>query len=88
LYCTEYPGPIYRGLMLSENQATWPQQPESIRSRQLLSLENEIRVLRSQMEQLFMEQQSFIADDVLEVSMMLDLKINEYMRLTNKKPPL
>ncbi|WP_046215482.1 aspartyl-phosphate phosphatase Spo0E family protein [Paenibacillus wulumuqiensis] len=88
MYCTEYPGPIYRGLMLSENQTVWPQQPESIRARQLLSLENEIRVLRSQMEQLFIEQQSFIADDVLEVSMMLDLKINEYMRLTNKKPSL
>lgn len=46
-----------------------------------LSLEDEIRVLRNKMEQLFLQEKSFTSDNVIEISSMLDLKINEYMKV-------
>ncbi|MFF2912353.1 aspartyl-phosphate phosphatase Spo0E family protein [Paenibacillus sp. NPDC057934] len=46
-----------------------------------LSLEDEIRVLRTKMEQLFLQEKSFTSDNVIEISSMLDLKINEYMKV-------
>ncbi|WP_320415478.1 aspartyl-phosphate phosphatase Spo0E family protein [Paenibacillus alvei] len=49
-------------------------------SSKLLTLEYEILVLRKQMEQMFQEEQSFTAETVIEISSMLDLKINEYMK--------
>ncbi|MEW9105223.1 aspartyl-phosphate phosphatase Spo0E family protein [Paenibacillus alvei] len=49
-------------------------------SSKLLALEYEILVLRKQMEQMFQEEQSFTAETVIEISSMLDLKINEYMK--------
>ncbi|WP_347323552.1 aspartyl-phosphate phosphatase Spo0E family protein [Paenibacillus wenxiniae] len=70
---------MYRGLMLSENKASWPQQPDY--ARQLISLENEIHMLRTRMEQMFIEKQSFTVEDVLEISMLLDIRINEYMHM-------
>lgn len=45
-----------------------------------LSLEDEIRILRSRMEQLFLQENSFTSDNVIEISSLLDLKINEYMK--------
>lgn len=45
-----------------------------------LSLEDEIRVLRGRMEQLFTQEKSFTSDNVIEISSLLDLKINEYMK--------
>lgn len=45
-----------------------------------LSLEREILILRSRMEQLFMQEQSFTSQQVIEISCLLDLKINEYMK--------
>ncbi|WP_228745419.1 aspartyl-phosphate phosphatase Spo0E family protein [Paenibacillus sp. S150] len=45
-----------------------------------LSLEDEIRILRSRMEQLFVQENSFTSANVIEISSLLDLKINEYMR--------
>lgn len=45
-----------------------------------LSLEEEISILRSRMEQLFMQEKSFTSDNVVEISSKLDLKINEYMK--------
>jgi len=36
------------------------------------------------MEQLFLEEQSFTSEVVIEISMLLDLKINEYMRSHQK----
>lgn len=45
-----------------------------------LSLEDEIRVLRSRMEQLFLQENSLTSDNVIEISSLLDLKINEYMK--------
>nr|WP_244903473.1 Spo0E family sporulation regulatory protein-aspartic acid phosphatase [Paenibacillus aquistagni] len=49
----------------------------------MLELEQEIRVLRKQMEQMFQQEQSFTADNVIEISSLLDLKINEYMKSAN-----
>lgn len=46
----------------------------------ILSLEDEIRILRSRMEQLFLQEKSFTSDNVIEISSLLDLKINEYMK--------
>ena len=45
-----------------------------------LSLEQEILILRSRMEQIFMQEQSFTSQHVIEISCLLDLKINEYMK--------
>ncbi|QKS60379.1 aspartyl-phosphate phosphatase Spo0E family protein [Paenibacillus barcinonensis] len=51
-----------------------------------ISLEDEIRMLRSKMEQIFMEEKSFTSDIVIEISSLLDLKINEYMKANPIKP--
>ncbi|ASA20013.1 aspartyl-phosphate phosphatase Spo0E family protein [Paenibacillus donghaensis] len=49
-------------------------------SERCLTLEDEIRILRSRMEQLFTQENSFTSDSVIEISILLDLKINEYMK--------
>ncbi|OWA34768.1 hypothetical protein B9G55_15800 [Saccharibacillus sp. O16] len=46
-----------------------------------LFLQEEIRLLRAQMEETFRREQSFTAEAVVEISSRLDLKINEYMQL-------
>ncbi|HWO53148.1 aspartyl-phosphate phosphatase Spo0E family protein [Paenibacillus sp. FSL M7-1455] len=45
-----------------------------------ISLEDEILMLRNKMEQIFMQEQSFTSEVVIEISSLLDLKINEYMK--------
>ncbi|NGM82976.1 aspartyl-phosphate phosphatase Spo0E family protein [Paenibacillus sp. 7124] len=50
-----------------------------------LSLEEEIRILRNRMEQLFLQEKSFTSDNVVEISSKLDLKINEYMKRRSRK---
>ncbi|NQX48202.1 aspartyl-phosphate phosphatase Spo0E family protein [Paenibacillus tritici] len=42
-------------------------------------------MLRSRMEQLFMQENSFTSDNVIAISSLLDLKINEYMRGRHRK---
>jgi hypothetical protein len=42
-------------------------------------LEEEIYFLRRRMEQMFMQEQSLTSESVIEVSSLLDHKINEYM---------
>jgi len=49
------------------------------------SLEEEIFILRSRMEQLFMQEKSFTSDNVVEISSKLDLKINEYMKMRSTR---
>ncbi|WP_342565169.1 aspartyl-phosphate phosphatase Spo0E family protein [Paenibacillus sp. FSL R7-0345] len=44
------------------------------------SLEDEILSLRSRMEQIFVQEKSFTSELVIEISCLLDLKINEYMK--------
>ncbi|MCZ4141507.1 hypothetical protein BZG17_27190 [Escherichia coli] len=43
-----------------------------------VSLEEEIHMLRGKMEQLLWEEKSFTSDIVIEISSLLDVKINEY----------
>ncbi|MFS0870156.1 aspartyl-phosphate phosphatase Spo0E family protein [Paenibacillus xylanilyticus] len=45
-----------------------------------ISLEDEIHILRRKMEQIFLEEKSFTSEIVIEISSLLDLKINEYMK--------
>ncbi|WIM41509.1 aspartyl-phosphate phosphatase Spo0E family protein [Paenibacillus sp. PK4536] len=68
---------------MAENNEVWS--TSSGESSQILSLEDEIYVLRTRMEQLFLEEQSFTSELVIEISMLLDLKINEYMRSHQKR---
>ncbi|WP_229696065.1 aspartyl-phosphate phosphatase Spo0E family protein [Paenibacillus albidus] len=48
-------------------------------------LEDEIRILRSRMEQLFDQENSFTSENVIAISGLLDLKINEYMKWRKRK---
>ncbi|NMO96055.1 aspartyl-phosphate phosphatase Spo0E family protein [Paenibacillus lemnae] len=50
-----------------------------------ISLEEEIHQLRRKMEQIFLQEQSFTSEIVIEISSLLDLKINEYMRAQPRK---
>lgn len=61
---------------------TWSDKARNV-SSSLLDLEQEIRVLRKQMEQMFQQEQSFTADNVIQISSLLDLKINEYMKYSS-----
>ncbi|WP_235775306.1 MULTISPECIES: aspartyl-phosphate phosphatase Spo0E family protein [Paenibacillus] len=49
------------------------------------SLEEEIFILRSRMEQLFLQEKSFTSDNVVEISSKLDMKINEYMKMRSPR---
>jgi hypothetical protein len=50
-----------------------------------LALEEQIYRLRLRMEQLFLQEQSLTAEQVIEASSQLDLKINEYICLTQSR---
>ncbi|MDO3408768.1 aspartyl-phosphate phosphatase Spo0E family protein [Saccharibacillus sp. CPCC 101409] len=54
--------------------------PSSAAERELF-LQEEIRILRRQMEETFSREQSFTSETVIEISILLDIKINEYMQL-------
>ena len=54
----------------------------------IIALEDEIRLLRSRMEKIFLEEQSFTADIVVEISSLLDLKLNEYMKARTENEQL
>lgn len=49
-------------------------------SPEAVSLEDEIHILRSKMERIFSQEKSFTSDNVIEISSLLDLKINEFMK--------
>ncbi|AJY73638.1 hypothetical protein VN24_02090 [Paenibacillus beijingensis] len=65
-----------QGISLSED-------PDSYKAGKLSpsmrTLEDEIDDLRKEMEQTFLQEASFQADNVIDISRRLDLKINEYM---------
>lgn len=67
-----------------DKDESWTTEENSAASSDSGSLEDEILVLRNQMERLFLQEQSFTSDIVIEVSSLLDLKINEFMK-SNKK---
>ncbi|MBN3523067.1 aspartyl-phosphate phosphatase Spo0E family protein [Paenibacillus apiarius] len=86
MFCSNYTLTAYSRSLLREDGShpKWSGKTRNVSSK-LLALENEILVLRKQMEQMFQEEQSFTAENVIEISSMLDLKINEYMKSHVKK---
>nr|WP_320416920.1 aspartyl-phosphate phosphatase Spo0E family protein [Paenibacillus polygoni] len=70
--------------MDTDSSTSWLINSEKASSRNL-SLEDEIHILRSKMERIFLEEKSFTSDIVIEISSLLDLKINEYMKTYPKK---
>lgn len=83
MYC-DYELSPYRGDFVAEGQEhdKW----SSAKSTpQDISLEEEIHMLRRKMEQIFLQEQSFTSEIVIEISSLLDLKINEYMKANPKK---
>lgn len=86
MFCTEYDLPAYNGGFIADGHSR--NDLANIINEQTsrtISLENEIRALRSEMEQLFLQEQSFTSDNVIQISTLLDLKINEYMKFYPKK---
>lgn len=86
--CGEYNLPIYKGSLIAENNGkSWMIEVPGATVVQKASLEDEIRLLRVRMEKIFLEEQSFTADIVVEISSLLDLKLNEYMKARNNQSP-
>lgn len=48
--------------------------------RRDMSLEEEIIYLRNIMEEVFVEENSFTSETIVQISCMLDIKINEFMK--------
>lgn len=63
----------------------WTDEASHKSSPQAITLEDEIRLLRSRMELLFQQEKSFTSDIVIEISRLLDLKINEFMAHSMKR---
>jgi len=50
-----------------------------------ITLEDEIQFLRLKMEEIVLLEKSFTSDIVIQISSLLDVKINEYMRIRPRK---
>ena len=82
MFCVEYDLPTNRGHYLAEGDHgdRWSVKPDNA-SLHDISLEDEIHMLRRKMEQIFLKRnRSHPEDIVIEISSLLDLKINEYMK--------
>ncbi|WP_106766604.1 aspartyl-phosphate phosphatase Spo0E family protein [Paenibacillus faecalis] len=85
MYC-DYELSPYRGDFVAEGHEHGEWSMKSAKSTpQDISLEEEIHMLRRKMEQIFLQEQSFTSEIVIEISSLLDLKINEYMKANPKK---
>ncbi|MBG9791805.1 sporulation protein Spo0E [Paenibacillus dendritiformis] len=86
MFCSNYTLTTYSRSLLREDgfHPKWSGKTRNVSSK-MLALEQEIRILRKQMEQMFQEEQSFTAESMIEISSMLDLKINEYMKSLGKR---
>lgn len=62
----------------TESSSHWFYRPSKCVSLEQ-SLENEIYILRKQMERVVAENQSLTSESVIQASSLLDSKINEYM---------
>ncbi|MWV44164.1 Spo0E family sporulation regulatory protein-aspartic acid phosphatase [Paenibacillus sp. HJL G12] len=85
MFCAEYDLPSYRGDYTAEGNQRGDWTTKTTDSIKNVSLEDEILMLRNKMEQIFLQEQSFTSEVVIEISSLLDLKINEYMKLCPKK---
>nr|WP_232436844.1 aspartyl-phosphate phosphatase Spo0E family protein [Paenibacillus senegalimassiliensis] len=76
----------FNNFLIAEGHDTnpWMDGPDGSNSPHAVTLEDEIYLLRSKMEKLFLEEKSFTSDIVVEISSLLDLKINEFMRISHK----
>lgn len=85
--CNEYNMPFYINSYVGEgnDEDQWMIQSRNAISLEDGSLEAEIQLLRNRMEKLFLQEQSFTSDIVIEISSLLDLKINEYMKSNKQK---
>lgn len=77
----------FTNLLIAEghDKNLWMDGAEDMNSPHTVTLEDEIYLLRSKMEKLFLEEKSFTSDIVIEISSLLDLKINEFMRVSQKR---
>lgn len=85
--CGEYNLPFeMTGMMIAEGNKSnqWLGGENRASSPQSASLEDEIHQLRSKMEKIFLQEKSFTSDIVIEISSLLDLKINEFMKTHQK----
>lgn len=85
MFCAEYDLPSYSGDYVAEDEQRGDWSSKTTDSAKNVSLEDEILMLRNKMEQIFMQEQSFTSEVVIEISSLLDLKINEYMKSCPKK---
>lgn len=79
----EYGLPSFSDCLLSEKRndvAKWSYKARKLSPSPLKSLEDEIYSLRKKMELTFVQEKSLSSDPVMEISRLLDLKINEYMK--------
>lgn len=75
------------GLLIAEDNESneWMVEASRKTSPQAVTLEDEIHILRNRMEKMFLQEKSFTSDIVIEISRLLDLKINEFMKKRSKK---
>lgn len=76
----------FDNMIIAEGNDTnqWMNGEDRPNSPQAVTLEDEIHLLRSKMEKIFLQEKSFTSDIVIEISSLLDLKINEFMK-THKR---
>jgi len=88
LGCGEY-NLVYdmAGLLIAEDDESdkWMVEASRRTSPQAVTLEDEIHILRNRMEKMFLQEKSFTSDIVIEISRLLDLKINEFMKKRGQK---
>ncbi|GAA0133537.1 hypothetical protein YSY43_03770 [Paenibacillus sp. YSY-4.3] len=88
MFCGEYNMPYEKmSGHIAEGNVTnqWMDEKGRKISPQALTLEDEIQLLRTRMEEIFLEEKSFTSDIVIEISSLLDLKINEFMKSQKAK---
>ncbi|WMT39812.1 aspartyl-phosphate phosphatase Spo0E family protein [Paenibacillus sp. D2_2] len=75
------------GLLIAEDNESnkWMVEARRRTSPQAVTLEDEIHILRNRMEKMFLQEKSFTSDIVIEISRLLDLKINEFMKKRGQK---
>lgn len=76
------------GVGKTPRQLHWPNRvirsPRSDAAEAVISLDNEISNLRQKMEDAFVQGDSLTSGKVMELSRLLDVKINEYMKVLQK----
>ncbi|MNJ50713.1 hypothetical protein D3C77_459960 [compost metagenome] len=87
MFCGEYNMPYEIIGHIAEGNETnqWMNKESRTISPQAVTLEDEIQLLRTKMEEIFLEEKSFTSDIVIEISSLLDLKINEFMKSQKEK---